>query len=329
MTKPDNSKAPMVSVIIPTYNGLPYLKQAVESVLAQTHKDFILYIVDDGSTDKGATEKYVKALGDPRVRYLRKKNGGQSTARNYAIKISTSPFIAFIDADDVWRPNKLKRQLALFTNRPELGLAYGFCKLIDANNKQIGEVVYKKRGYLFKHLLGGNRIAGSASMVLVRREVFDKVGTFRSDFKVGDDWDMWLRIAKDYQIDYVPEYLAELRVLDNGMQQNRLKAAQDLEYMFPAMVKSFKLGAFDRSIVARACLKPACFMYFDVQDKAAARRVFLNLLRYNPLAVLRSNSKQWQIYLRILLGNKWLRSIRRRLSAKYRKRENDLKGSHE
>jgi glycosyltransferase involved in cell wall biosynthesis len=303
-----------VDVIIPTYNGLPYLKQAVESVLAQTHKDFILYIVDDGSTDKGATEKYVKALGDPRVRYLRKKNGGQATARNYGIKASSSAYVAFLDSDDLWRPDKLAKQLEVMEKRSDVGLVYGLCKLIDADGKEVRKVTYEKRGDLFKYLLTGNRITGSGSMVLVRREVFDKVGVFHEDFLIGEDWEMWLRIAKDYQIDYVAEYLAELRVLDNGMQQDHLKMARGLEYMFPVIVKDFKLGAIERSELAKACLKPACFMYLGGGDRTAARRALLKLIIYNPLAVLTSNPRQWFVYSRILFSNRWLRSLRHKLS---------------
>lgn len=201
-----------VDVIIPTYNGLPHLKEAVDSVLNQTYKNFCLYVIDDGSTDRGATEKYIKGLKDRRVKYYKKPNGGQATARNFGIARSSSPYLAFLDADDLWRKDKLEKQLAVFRKKPSVGLVYGLHKLIDADGNVFGDVTYQKRGHLFKYLLSANWISGSGSMVLIKREVFERVGVFREDFLIGEDWEMWLRIARDYEIDYVPEFLADLRV---------------------------------------------------------------------------------------------------------------------
>ncbi len=312
-----------VDVIIPTYNGLPYLKATVESVLAQTHKDLILYVIDDGSTDNGATERYIKSIKDPRVKYFRKENGGQSTARNYGIKISKSPFVALVDADDLWYPQKLEKQLERFRKNPKAGMVYGFHKLIDDDENKFAEVMYGRTGHLFNYLLRGNKISGSGSMVLVRREVFDKVGLFHEDFLVAEDWEMWLRIAKDYEIDCVPEFLASLRVLSNGMQQNYMKMAKGLEYMLPIMVKEFKLNPYQRALVGKMCLKEASLLYFNSGERKLARRAFLRALTYNPFTYFTLDRKWFFVYLRILIGAEWIRSIRRLLSRSYRTREQE------
>ncbi|HSX17896.1 MAG TPA: glycosyltransferase [Candidatus Saccharimonadales bacterium] len=312
-----------VDVIIPTYNGLPYLNDAIESVLAQTHSDLVLYVIDDGSTDRSATKKYVQSLKDKRVHYVHKQNGGQATARNHGIKVSNSPFITFLDSDDIWHPDKLEKQLAVFDKNPRVGMVYGLCKLIDDNNNVISEVTFQKRGNLFRYLLHNNRISGSGSMVMVKREVFGSIGVFHEDFLIGEDWEMWLRIAKNYEIDYVPEFLASLRVLDTGMQRNYIKMAKGLEYMLPSMVREFKLGALDRARLGKTCLKEACFLYFNGGDRPAARRMFLRSFLYNPLTFFTLNYHVWFVYMRILLGNEWLRVIRRRVSPSYRSRELD------
>ena len=313
--------APAVDVIIPSYNGLPYLKETIASVLAQTHKDFILYVVDDGSTDKGATKKYVEGINDPRVKYIHKENGGQSTARNQGIKLSSSPYVTMLDSDDIWYPAKLKQQLDCFARQPSVGLVYGYSKLIDATGKFIKPVAYDKRGWLFKYLLRGNKISGSGSMVMIKREVFDKVGLFHEDFLIGEDWEMWLRIAHDYEIECVPEFLVGIRVLDTGMQQNHLKIARGLDYMLPIMVKEFKLGLVDKAVLGTTCLRQACVLYFKGGDRKSARKALFAMLRYNPLAMLSMEPKDWLICVQFLIGNRWLRSIRRKLSASYRQRE--------
>lgn len=312
-----------VDVIIPTYNGLPYLKQTIDSVLGQSHKDLVLYVIDDGSTDKAATKKYVASLKDPRVRYKYKTNGGQAEARNYGIRLSTSPFVALIDADDIWHKDKLKKQLKLMDSNPKVGMVYGLCKLIDETNNIFDEVVWKKRGQLFTYLLGGNKISGSASMVLVRREAFDKVGLFHEDFLIGEDWEMWLRIAKDFEIDFVDDFIASLRVRGDGMQQNYTKMARGLNYMLPIMVRELRLGPINRARLGKTCLKEACFLYYNGGEKPMARRMFIKSLFYNPLAFFTLNYHVWFLYVRILFGNDMVRSLRRKLSSNYRTRELD------
>ena len=313
-----------VDVIIPTYNGLPYLKQTVDSVLAQTHKNFQLYVIDDGSTDDNATKKYIESIDDARVHYAHKKNGGQATARNYGIRMSTAPFITMLDSDDIWYPTKLEQQLARFECKPEIGLVYGYSKLINASGKVFKKVAYDKAGWLFRYLLRSNKISGSGSMVMIRREVFDRVGLFHEDFLIGEDWEMWLRIARDYEIDYVPDFLVGIRVLDTGMQQNHLKIASGLDYMLPIMVKEFKLGLLSRAIIGTTCLRQACILYFKGGDRKSARRAFYKMLAYNPLAIFFIKPRDWLICVRFLFGNRWLRSIRRKLSASYRQRESEL-----
>lgn len=220
----------------------------------------------------------------------------------------------------MWHPDKLKSQLNLFEQDPDLGMVYGLHKLIDENGGIIGEVAWRKRGNLFRYLLGGNKISGSGSMVMIKREVFEKVGVFHEDFLIGEDWEMWLRIARDYKIDYVDDFIADLRVLGSGMQQNHLKMARGLEYMLPVMLGEFELSYLDRSRLIGACLRPACANYLDAGDRTSARKAFLKLLRH-PLALPSAKCNVWFAYIRLTLGNSWLRSARSKLS--HRKKKNN------
>lgn len=314
------NKKTSVDVIIPTYNGLPWLGPTIESVLNQTHKNLKLYIIDDGSTDKNATENYVKNLKDPRVHYHKKKNGGQATARNLGLNISSSSFVTFLDSDDIWYSNKLKHQVALLEKKPEVGMVYAFCDVIDGKDKLIRRVSNARRGNLFYYLLGGNFISGSASMVMIRRSVLDDVGVFRDDLLIGEDWELWLRIAKHSKIDYVPQYLAGLRALDGGMQSNHLKMGRGLEYMLPILIDEFKLGIIGRGRLAGSCLSDATIYYFNGRDLAGARRTIWKLFWYNPVRFIRFKWLRWQDHVRVLIPDEGLRLLRRIISPSYRRR---------
>ena len=312
--------SPTVDVIIPTYNGLPYLKDTISSVLKQAYTNLQLYVVDDGSTDKGATKKYVESIKDTRVHYLRKANGGQATARNYGIGISSSPYVALLDSDDLWHPDKLKRQVSMMEQSPKMGMVYGFCRVINHQGRRVAVQNVAREGDLYKYLLSGNRIWGSASMVLVRRSVFERLGVFREDFLIGEDWEMWLRIARDYEIGCVKSYLVSLLALPSGMQTGFLKMARGLDYMLPILLEEFKPGIFDRGRLYGACLWDATTYYYSGNDIDNAQRAFIRLLVHNPMK-LKRNRIYWFMYIRLILRSNWLRTLRRYLSPGYRARE--------
>jgi glycosyltransferase involved in cell wall biosynthesis len=121
----------LVSVVIATYNMGHYLREAVESVLTQTYPNVEVQIVDDGSTDE--TPQIIQQwVGNPRVRSCRQVNAGQASAKNRAVELSRGRFVAFLDADDAWNPDKLAQQMPLFRGRPELGIVYSDYQCMDA-----------------------------------------------------------------------------------------------------------------------------------------------------------------------------------------------------
>jgi glycosyltransferase involved in cell wall biosynthesis len=291
---------------MPTYNAGRFIGEAIQSVLSQTYSDLQLYVVDDGSTDD--TGAIVAAFDDTRVHYLRRDHRGPSAARNVGIAASSSPLVAFLDADDHWRPHKLAAQVELLEREPNVGLVHGFQQTIDSDGAAIGELGGGLRGAVFDDLLRGNLVTGSASVVLVRRSVFTELGCFREDLFVAEDWEMWLRIASAYPFDHVPDVLVAVRVHEQGLQQDRLVMADGRVRMYDEVVGS--LRGRRRARFARSCLTPSVYDYALSGHSIRALATFGRLLIANPLAL--SELKSFRYYLRILIMA--LREPRRRSS---------------
>jgi glycosyltransferase involved in cell wall biosynthesis len=217
-----------VDVVIPVYNGEGFIREAIESVQQQTVVPNKIIVVDDGSTDDTAGVIAV-SRGVVPVQYVLKENGGLSSARNRGLQEVNSEYVAFLDADDVWIRNKLEQQLKVFeeTKLPRLGLVYCGYEIIDFASKLIPgyrsvPIDQNMRGDIFDKLLPANKITGSGSGVLVKSSCFSKVGKFDERLSACEDWDMWLRIAAQYQFDYVDEVLVKIRRHGQNMQANKL-----------------------------------------------------------------------------------------------------------
>ena len=204
-----------VAAVIPTYNAAKYIRTAIDSVLAQRRKCDEIIVVDDGSTDD--TARLVKSYG-PGVTYIHQQNAGASVARNTAIKAATSRWIAFLDADDKWLPEKLEMQLELLKNNKDLLWCYGnfFCcphgsdkKSLTHQQKVVTQLLIDDdhfSDYLGAYTAGLWTWTG---VMIVKKTVFDKVGFFIPAQTIGEDTDLWTRIALEYpQIGYVNQPLA-------------------------------------------------------------------------------------------------------------------------
>lgn len=200
---------PLISVIIPTYNRALLLKRTVNSVLNQTLEDFELIIVDDGSTDN--TKELVHDLmkKDSRVKYLWQENsGGPSEPRNLGIRNSNGDFISVLDSDDEILPEKLEKQINKFQSVPEnIGVIYCGFKYVSKNGKEkIKTITPKLKGHIFTKLLRGNFIGDVTP--LVKKECFENSGVYDGSVSTGENWDIWIRISKNYEFDFVKDTLA-------------------------------------------------------------------------------------------------------------------------
>lgn len=198
---------PTVSVIIPTYNREKLLPKAIDSIKKQTFQDFEIIIVDDASTDN--TESLIKNLNDNRIKYYKlEKNSGQCIARNYGIKRAKGEFIAFLDSDDEWLPEKLKKQYDCFKKGPaNLGsvYCYPYSKDMIKNKTTLNRGAYY-RGDIYNKFLEGF-CPSTPSLFLIKKEALDKVNYFDEKLITFVDLDLHIRISKEYLFDYIDEPL--------------------------------------------------------------------------------------------------------------------------
>lgn len=288
-----NSK-PKISVIIPTYNYGEYVSEALDSVLAQTYKDYEIIVIDDGSTDntKDIVGKYIEnSIGN--IKYIYQENKGVSNARNTGIKNARGEYIAFLDADDIWFPDKLELQMDLFEKNPELGLV--FCNTFSFNEHSSS----KKTGFqlnpagepakILQSLVIRNRI--STNTVIVKKRYFDKTGLFDEDLRFGEDYDMWLRIAKYYKVDYLNTVLTKYRLHVNNLSKiNKEKEERVIIDMIkirkralqenPEIFKNMNSRTSNECYYQLYLNLANFYLSFGINDKA--RRNILQYIRFYP-----------------------------------------------
>lgn len=183
----------LVSAIIPTYNCAKYVISAIESALAQTHKNLEIIVIDDGSTDN-TSESLKKYIESGAIRYFYQKNSGVSAARNVGIQQSRGDFIAFLDSDDVWLKYKLHVQLEIFKRHPAIGCLGGDMLNIEDGYEYNHTEELKIEKIEYEKFLIRNRL--NTPTVMVKKDILSKVGLFDEKLKYAEDREMWLRISR-------------------------------------------------------------------------------------------------------------------------------------
>jgi glycosyltransferase involved in cell wall biosynthesis len=206
----------LVSVVIPAYNRANVLPRAINSVLAQTYKDFEIIVVDDCSKDN--TGEVMKQFSDPRIRYIKhERNKGGNAARNTGIKASEGEFVAFLDSDDEWLPIKLEKQLPAFT-KSNVGLVYsGFIFIEESVATQRRYLVNKTED--FRQDLLVTNFVGTASVAVVRKVLLNRINGFDETLRSCQDWDLYLRLSEICEFECVAEFLALYHIDRKGKKQ--------------------------------------------------------------------------------------------------------------
>jgi glycosyltransferase involved in cell wall biosynthesis len=203
---PPSTSTPLVAVIIPAYNRAYCLERAIRSVLTQTFGAYKIIVVDDGSTD-GTAALPIFDKADERLMYVRQeKNRGVSAARNAGVQHSDTPWIAFLDSDDQWHPDKLQRQVAWLENHPD-------CRIMQTreiwirNGRRVNapRTHEKTAGDIFTPSL--DRCMITPSSVILQRSLFDEAGGFDESFPACEDYDLWLRITCRHRVGLIDECL--------------------------------------------------------------------------------------------------------------------------
>lgn len=233
-------RAPLVSVVIPAYDAQPFIAAAVASACAQTHRALEVLVVDDGSRDRTAAIVEALAARDPRVRLLRRPHRGVAAARNRAIEEARGEYIAPLDADDIWLPAKIERQLRALERAPAgTGLVYGWSADLDADGRLTGGYcAHELPPHVPAALLFRNFI-GCSSVPLIRRICFERAGAYQPAYAARgaqgcEDLDLYRRIARYYEFALVREFLVGYRQTPGRMSSNAL-----------AMARSFRLALRD------------------------------------------------------------------------------------
>jgi glycosyltransferase involved in cell wall biosynthesis len=247
-----------IDVVIPVRDGARFLPECLDSVMAQTCPPRAAIVVDDGSVDATPQVLAEYARRWPRLEIIRSEPRGVSHARNLALQAGRASLVAFLDADDVWEPSKLERQLALFADdRPRLGFVHCAYRLIDEDGRPVTDhpiLQPRARGDIFDKLLSrGNIVSGSGSAVVVRRKLLDLVGGFDERLFFGEDWDLWIRLASVSEIDFVPEPLVAIRVHDTSAQRRRRPRKAELALYQDLLVldRWYRADNFPKSVRKR------------------------------------------------------------------------------
>lgn len=214
---------PLVSVIMPAYNSENYIKSAIDSVLAQTYGNFELILINDCSTDSTLDIMNEYAKKDARITVVSNKvNSGVSFSRNRTIMMSEGEYVAFIDSDDIWAPEKLEKQLELIASNPDAVLVYTASGFIKHDGSKIDFILHVPEKISRKELLKQNII--SCSSVLVKRSCIE--GVKMPDDRMHEDFATWLKILKSEKYAYgIDEPLLIYRISKNSKSSNKLKAA--------------------------------------------------------------------------------------------------------
>ena len=228
----------LVSVVIPAFNAEATIDDTLRSVRSQTHRNLEIIVVNDGSTDRTTSVVKAHAAVDSRVTLIAQENAGVAAARNAGWQSARSAFIAFVDADDLWAPSKIERQLdVILSGGPRVGLVYTWWALIDEHNRIRCKIQGRDiAGDVLEHTLMGNFV-GHASSPLIRRQALVEAGGFDSGLRDAgihgcEDMLMYHRIARRYHFGLVPDRLTGYRVASGRMSSDR-----------PRMLRSFKMVA--------------------------------------------------------------------------------------
>lgn len=274
---------PLVSVVMPTYNHAQFIKEAIDSVLNQTYNNLELIIIDNFSED--ATREIIEGYGDDRIRYAQFRNNGIIAAsRNRGIEQARGQYVAFIDSDDVWLPEKVRLQVEAMQADQRRGISFGKFRVISPDAVETGKIMGPKNppepDGLYARLIKANFIVSSSTLVL--KKALDDVGLFdeNPELRCSEDFDLWLRILRKYRPAYVDEVVGIYRMHATNQSADDLR----LKRALAVIDKHHAQGWIDQYTADAA---KASF-YFQVgwtlvgSNPGRARRCCMRAVRYHP-----------------------------------------------
>ncbi|MBI4357836.1 MAG: glycosyltransferase family 2 protein [Candidatus Omnitrophica bacterium] len=256
---------PKVSVITPTHNRCRLLPKAIESVRAQTFGDWELLVIDDGSVDSTAQVVGDWVGKDSRIKYIYQRNAGCAAARNRGLREAKGEYIAFLDDDDVFLPTKLEIQAQFLDEHSDYGFVYSDVDLVDQEGRYLRRTPAVPQRTFLEIIMG---FEPPPTSLLIRRECFDHVGNFYTELRGTDDYDMWLRIATEFQFAYLPTQVALYVWHGHNLTRNQKKTVENLVLIYKRLLKQ-DLGMAERKQIVRAVMQ---FTYWNADRKLSDRQ---------------------------------------------------------
>ena len=296
---------PLVSVIIPTYNGAKFIDDAVRSALSQTYPNVEVIVVDDGSSD--GTKEVLSPYGS-KIKYIYQENKGVSAARNNGIRNASGEFVAFLDSDDAWLPEKIELQVAEMLKSPQCGLVSCGFYLCDEELKEVSQgskPSYPNKNEFMVAMLFGNQVGGG-SCALIRKDCFQKSGLFNEKLQGTEDWEMWFRLVKYYEMRFVDKPLIRIRVVSDSMSsagnaekmlKNEMLVLREFFSGYPYRTSIFLKGrVFSRRYLS------AAWALIECGEKTKARKSMLKAIFLDPPGFF--TKATFALFLRVFFGKR-------------------------
>jgi glycosyltransferase involved in cell wall biosynthesis len=283
-------KTPSISVVIPTYNCAALLPQAIRSAYAQTIRPAEVIVVDDGCTDDTtAVVNALRATLPDDFVYIQKPNGGEASARNRGVAAATGEYVAFLDQDDVWLPEKLERQLPSFDAPGAPTLAFTAYTRVSGDNREVVRVKdwVPTPEHALRRLMDGCCV--TPSTVIVRRDALTDAGAFDESLWLGNDWDMWLRLAAaGHRFAYLPEPMTDYLWHANNMSRDQRKIAQAALTIIPRLFRTGHLPPLIKQLehrcLARWHMILACYE-LEAGEPRRSRRSLRAAIAAHPVSL--------------------------------------------
>lgn len=300
-----------ISVIMPCYNAVATLERTLASVMDQSYQNFKLYAVNDGSTDHtlDILQQYSKQYPD-KIHVVSQPNQGQTKAKNTALDLVKGEFIAFIDSDDVWEPEKLAEQLLVFECHPHVGLCYTDGYYLNELDQKTGAVGVEPsmQGRCLPRLLMGNAIV--ASSVMIRQTLIREVGGFDEQFTACENWELWCRISSVSDLFAITQPLTGYRRHANNMswnfdrlRDNRLKVISKNQKQFAEQLPELDTLTRKAFFEAYQFLGENALWHLELKK---ARTYLRQALKVKPFS-----KHCLKLYLKSLLGSQVLQRLRK------------------
>lgn len=273
------------SIVIPLYNKQNFISDTIKSVLLQSHVNFELLIIDDGSTDESVSR--VLDFSDRRIRLIRKNNGGVSSARNKGIEESAYSYVSFLDADDIWEPTYLEEQSKLIHDFPDAAMwGMNFSPVAKGIEENLETGLPKNyRGYVF-HYFSMKRVSDlfHSSSVVIKKEAINKVGLFDQRIKYSEDLDMWYRIILNFPVVFYNKIMVKyLLDAENRALNKKYKLKDFLPYYVSKFNDYCKVDKEFSNFIHTFSAAHIRNYYFGSKEEREDARLVIKCLKYNDI----------------------------------------------